>query len=131
MLKALTKDHLHDRAMLCARLREAYAMLETAIDTYNTLIADAWMPLQAAADDYNRLVAEAQDWANDIAREIQEQIDDHNDKWQEGERGQAYMAWQSEYENITLETIKLEEPTPLALDISDQSEILDGLPEDP
>ena len=65
-----------------------------------------------------------------MSGEMQGYIDDRSEKWQEGERGQAYMAWQQEFSDNDLEAIELDQPEPLELSTGDQTEILEGLAEE-
>ena len=130
-MKTLLKTQLTERDALCTRLRDTYAALEAAIETYNAAVADQWQPVADALDAYNAVVADAQGWREDIAGTIQSEIEEHSDTWQEGDKGQAFAAWQAEWEQADLETIEMEAPEPLSLDVNDQSEVLEALPEDP
>ena len=127
----LSKPQRTERDALCARLHDTHAALEALLETYNTAVADAWEPVLDALAAYRNAVEDAKGWSEDIAAQIQEEIDGHNEKWQDSNRGQAFVQWQAEYDQADLEEIMLEKPEPLTLEIDDQSEALGNLPEDP
>ena len=127
----LSTPQLSERDALCDRLRDTYAALEAALDAYNAATSVHWPPIAEALSAYSRVVEEAKGWCEDIATTIQSEIEEHSDTWQEGDKGQAFAAWQAEWEQADLETIEMEAPEPLSLDVNDQSEVLDALPEAP
>ena len=130
-MKTLTPVHLAARDALCARLIHRYGDLEDALQRATDALAAAWEHIDAALAAYNIVVDEANAWREEIAIEIQQTIEDHSEKWQENDTGQAYVAWVTAWENDTLETIDLDPPEMPEIDTDDQSEILAGLPEDP
>lgn len=85
-MKELSKNDEARRAQIGVQLAdkakevtEAHDTLEAAIAAYNEVVAA-----------YNETVAEAQGWAEDIAREIEEHIDGRSDKWRESDKGEAF-----------------------------------------
>ena len=129
-MKALTHAHLAARDALCARLIQHYGALEDALQRATDALGMAWERVETALADYNVVIDEANAWREEIASEIQATMEDHSEKWQASETGQAYIAWMNAWENDTLETIDLEPPEMPGLDIDDQSDVLTGLPED-
>ncbi len=129
-MNKLNKGMLTDRDNLCERLRMACGGLEQAVSTSNEVMAEEWEAVEAAVNAYNEIVEEANEWKGEIASEMQGYIDDRSEKWQEGERGQAYMARQQEYQDNDLEAIELDQPEPLELSTGDQAENLEGLAEE-
>ena len=127
----LSKSQRTEREALCASLRATHAALLAILENYNTAVADAWEPVAYAITAYRNAVEDAKGWSEGIAAQIQEEIDGHNEKWQDSNRGQAFVQWQAEYDQADLEEIMLEKPEPLTLEIDDQSEALGNLPEDP
>ena len=130
-MKALTKQGLRECSELSQRLQLTYARLETEVELFNEALAQHWGRVDDACIAYQRVVDDVRNWCEDVATQIQEEIDSHQEKWQDSERGQAFVQWQQEYEQADLEDINLEQPEPLSLDINDQSEVLEGLPEGP
>ena len=126
-MKALTHAHLAARDILCARLTQQYGALEDALQRATNALGMAWERVETVLADYNVVVNEANAWREEIAMEIQGTIEDHSEKWQASETGQAYLAWVNDWENATLDTIALEAPEIPELDM----EVLAGLSEDP
>ena len=130
-MKTLTKKHLMERNELSLQLQHAYAELETEVECYNEAINEQFQKVADAQKVYQSVVQRSRDWCEDVAAEIQEEIDSHHEKWQDSERGQAFVQWQQEYDQYDLEDIDLEQPCQLTFDIGDQSEALEGLSEEP
>lgn len=115
---------------------EAATDLQTAVDAYNQVLAEAKDTLAEAVQAYNDKLSEARDFAGQIAADADNDISDKSDKWQEGERGQAAVAWKDEWENARFDDIELQYPDDVEVnlpdDVSDDSddhgETLDQLP---
>ena len=129
-MNKLTKSMLTERDDVCARLRAAFEALEQAVDTYNEAMQNQWEAVDAAMNAYNDVAVEATTWQENVASDIQDYIDSRSDKWQESERGQAYLAWQGEYESSDLEDITIDQPDSLELSTGDQAETLEALAEE-
>ena len=130
-MKTLTKQALKERDALSQRLQYAYQDLETEVELYNETTAAQWKSLSAAGIFYQRVVEEAKSWCEDVAAQIQEEIDSHHEKWQDSDRGQAFVQWQQEYAQHNLGDLDLEQLEPLILEAGDQSDVLEALPEEP
>lgn len=129
-MNKLTKSMLTERDDVCARLRAAFESLEQAVDTYNEAMRKQWEAVHATMNAYNDVAVEATTWQENVASDIQDYIDSRSDKWQESERGQAYLAWQGEYESSDLEDITIDQPDSLELSTGDQAETLEALAEE-
>ena len=156
-MNKLTKQDISERDRLVDELHDAYEAFEAAIETYNETkaaewatvaaaleayhekMAAAWPAVQDAQDDYTAKLSETGEWRDGQVADMEEEIDKHSDKWTEGDRGQAFVAWKEEYDGLDLEEValdmpepvELDEPRPLALDFEDPSEALSALPEAP
>jgi hypothetical protein len=64
--------------------------------------------VELAVDKYNAKVNEIKEWASEVASDIDSFMSDKSEKWQEGERGQAYEEWKSSYENFDLEELDVD-----------------------
>ena len=130
-----SKAQCAERTALTDALLDAYAMLEEEISDYNDRVAEAWQRLQAVCATYNTHVAEANAWRARVAHAIQAEIDFHQETWQDSARGQRVVAWHRAYTSQaiaqTLETVAFAAPVPLDLDLSDQADALEALPESP
>lgn len=130
-MKTLTKDDRSTRTTLCTRLHDTYVALETSVETLATSLESAWSAVIEAQDAYNAAVDEANAWREEVASAIQWTIDEHSDRWQESTTGQAYQQWLAEWEGADLERIDLQMPETPNLEVDDQSERLEALPEEP
>ena len=88
---------------LRSKLREAADEIVTAYEPLNSEVAHINTLLEA----YNELLTEANGVIEDIASEVQSEIDDKSEKWQEGDRGQAIIDWQSDLENFEFEALEM------------------------
>ena len=97
-------DHLealHD-ALEAAR-EEVINLCETLVDIallYTWQVTPAMQTWQEAAEAWNEAVADA-------AVDVRGFMEEHSERWQESERGQAYDSWADALENAEIET----EPT--------------------
>jgi uncharacterized protein with von Willebrand factor type A (vWA) domain len=124
-MKALSKDELEQRAALIERWKEKLAAVEEQRAKVDEMIDD----LNRMVDEANEVIDDARRWAEDIARVIDEYIDERSEKWQESERGEAYAQWRAEYENL-----QTEDMDHFALEENPQPDLetdLENLPEEP
>lgn len=127
----LTKAQLKQRDELGAKLNGAKEDLEHAVEEYNAALTTAWDEVQQSLDAMNELIDDANSWRTDIAQEIADYISERSEKWQEGDKGQAYGQWQTEWEE-DIERIELEKPDDLSLDDieGDYTQLLESTPEE-
>ncbi len=130
-MKKLTKHDIALRDRFAAQLQSARDALEEAVETYNAAVEKAFAPVGQAIETYNAVLEDVMNWADDIAGQIQEYIQECSDRWQGGEAGQAYAAWLAVYETLGLEDVEMDEPEPLQCDIDDHASALAELPEQP
>ena len=83
----------------------------------------------AAVGRYNEHVAEATSFADDMVNAMEDYISEKSEKWADGDKGQAYDSWKSEWESVDLTEIDLFEPEH---DVQfDHKETLENLPDRP
>lgn len=123
----LTKVEVEQRDQLVAALNTKYAALEDAVSEYNAKLAELREPLQHALDGYNEAVEQARGFAEDIASQIDNDIEDKSEKWQESERGEAAIAWRDEWQGIDLSEIDLDLPGDLEVEATDHAADLEAL----
>ena len=117
----------------------AWANVQDALDAYQETMAAAWSAVEDAQDAYTAKLSEVGEWRDDQVAEMEDEIDNHSEKWVEGDRGKAFVAWKEEYESLELdevalempEPVELDEPDDLELDVEDPSEALSALPDEP
>lgn len=104
-MKKLSKSQVEERGRHMAKLEETQVALEQAIAAYKAALV------------------EAQQFCAGVAEEIRAYFDDKSEKWQEGERGQAYEEWATGWEGV--EFPEVDEPSEQA------AEVLGALEEEP
>lgn len=112
-MKRLNKTMLAKQAELASRLHalnvateaivvEYNEALETAFSVYECAIMDAE---SAATADYDLVDTSAIEDSKEFAEEIigaqDDYYDNRSEKWQEGDRGQAYDEWRTEWDQST------------------------------
>lgn len=121
----LNNDDKARRDELVTELRDKWESVETTATNLRGEIDE----LNAAIVAYNDTVAEVNQWREEIAERIQEAFDGKSEKWQEGEVGQAYDQWKSEWDQF-----EAEEVSEVEIDLPDDptaADDLEGLPESP
>jgi hypothetical protein len=122
-IQKFSKADLTRISDLRGTLREKADEIETAFEPLAELISN----INSLIAEYNEIITEANGVIEDIAREVQDGIDDMSEKWQEGDKGSAIIEWQSELESFSLETVDdVEVPEGLTLDHDGQ---LENIPE--
>lgn len=130
MSKIMDKVTTQKKQEVLSRLQNAFDDLQEAVDIFNSVVNVGWTNLQIPINNYNEAISEANEWQSGIATEIQDYIDEKSEKWQEGEKGQAYASWKEQYEE-ELETVELEKPDEVTFDNDNPSELLDQKPDEP
>lgn len=121
----LTKDQVERRDDMAAELRAKWEDVESASQAIQGYMDE----LNAAIVAYNETVGDVEQFRGDIAGQMQEAFDEKSEKWQEGETGQAYDGWKSEWDNF-----EAEEMAEVEIDIPGEpstADDLEGLPESP
>ena len=108
-----TDEQLQEHADIIEKLREAKSKLETSVSKFNDLVASESAEVQAELDDYNELVDSAEEFRTQVVGDMNEHYYDKSDKWQESEKGQAYLEWISDWDNADLAPIEIEFPDPI------------------
>ena len=130
-MNKLSKDQLADRDARLATLEETGKALLDAVDEYNKAIEDAFDKLDPLVKAYNVAVSDALEFAQEVATDIDDYIGDKSEKWQEGERGQAYIAWRDEWDGWSLESVDISAPDAWELDMPEHGEDFGALPDEP
>lgn len=131
MSKIMDKVAVQKKQEVCTKLQEAFDNLQEGVEAFNDIVNAAWSNLQLGPlNAYNEAISNANEWQSGIVEEIQEYIDSKSEKWQEGDKGQAFVSWKEQYEE-ELETVELEKPDEVTFDNDNPSELLDQKPEEP
>jgi hypothetical protein len=116
----LSKADRERRDGYVTSMREAEAKIDDAVSTYNAEMGLHRASVEAAVEAFNQILEEARGFCEDIATEADGQIDDKSEKWQEGDKGQAAVAWKDAWEQIELDALELDWPDDLAVEGADQ-----------
>ena len=130
-MNRLSKTQLAEKVRLLERLREAGSKIEEALADFNRKVEEAKAPVEQAVEEYNAVLAEAKAFAEGIAADAQSHYDDKSEKWQYGDRGQAYQAWVGEWENVNLDDLDVELPAEVELPETNAVDELDGIADEP
>lgn len=106
---------------LVDKLSEAGQELQAAVNAYNEKCEAEFNAVKEAINDYQAVVGEARSFAEEVAGDIGSYMEEKSEKWLESDRGSAYQQWQSEWENIELEDVDIDEPTPVYCDIDEMA----------
>jgi hypothetical protein len=124
-MKKLSKQDIARRDAIIKKLADAssrlaaeHEALSAAVDKFNERI-----------DAYNEQLEEARGFAEDMVSEIDSYMSDRSERWQDGDTGQAYSDWKSEWENVALD--ELEHVEVPELPSTDHGDALDQAPEEP
>lgn len=129
-MNKLNKNHIEEKERIEGALRDAHEKVESAFEQYNLTMEEEWNKVREAVDAYNAHVSEANDFRGGIASDIEGYISDKTDKWQEGERGQAFLAWQEAFESDDIEEIDMEKPDDLEVP-ENGADVFEQLPTEP
>lgn len=126
-MKKLSKTDLQAREEVTKKLGEAHSLLTSAVEEYNDAVAEAWAKVEDCQNGYNEALHAASEWCEGIASQIEDYVNDKSEKWQEGEKAEAYENWKGEYEGIDFSDSELSQPDELSLEVQDPCEEIEGL----
>lgn len=126
----MKKVQLKRKDEVVNKLSIAWDAFSEAVDDFNIKMQEAFSDLQGRhLAAYNEALSEARDFVNEIAQETADYISDKSEKWQEGDKGQAYLSFQEAYESLDLDDIELDEPEGVELNCETHYELIDQLPD--
>jgi tetratricopeptide (TPR) repeat protein len=132
-MRKIDKALLKERDEIIANIRAKREKLDAAIEAYNEAAAKAWGEVEDALQAYNETLDPAREWVAGITGDIDVYVSERSEKWQEGEKAEAYESWKGDYESAdsSLEEVSIEQPDQIEADIEDHAQILYDLPEEP
>ena len=107
----LSNAERRQRDIHIGTLEGAWGAIQKEQEAVESAVAD----LNEKIDAYNTAVAALNAWKEDIVNVMEQDFEDRSEKWQEGEKGQAYQNWKDEWENFIaeeLEAVEVEYPEP-------------------
>lgn len=126
----LSEAEIKQRDELLANLNSATNALDDAVREYNEAVDKLREPLDAVVAGYNEIVNQAQAFAEDIANTADGEISDKSEKWQDGEKGQAAIAFKDAWECLghDLREITINYPDELDVDAPTHADDLEAAP---
>lgn len=129
-MKKLSKDDLKAREEVTGKLKTAFDELTEAVSRYNDIMATEWATVEEAQNNYNEAVSAAGAWCEGIVSQIDDYVSDKSEKWQEGEKAEAYENWKSAYDDVDCSESELSQPDELSVEVENPAESIEGLPEE-
>ena len=130
-MKALSKDQEKEKVALIDSIRDAHAALEASVITYNAAMEKEQREVRSKLVDLNEKLQEAKGWAEGLAGDMQNYYDERSENWQEGDNGQNYDAWKSEYENFSPDDLEIDFHEDLEVPECTGADDLETLPDEP
>lgn len=106
----LSKQDVERRDEYVKELRAAADVVEDAINVFNASMRDSWETAKQAIGKYNEIIAGVAGWRDDLVNQLESDIEEKSERWQDSEKGQSANDWKSEWENLDLETYDIDMP---------------------
>lgn len=132
-MKKLTKEESEKRTKFVEQLRAAQGKVEDEIDAANAKLEfEVLKPVNDAIEAYNKIREEAEGFVADLVSSMDDFASEKSERWTEGDAGQAFESWKSEYENIALDELDTVDAEALAIEKPDFNGIddLENAPEE-
>jgi chromosome segregation ATPase len=98
-MQRLSKSDQATLTELVRKLESQESKVEEAVNELNSVIASHLETVESAIEAYNEVVRDANEFRDNINTEQNEFFSEKSEKWQEGEKGDAYSSWMGEWEN--------------------------------
>ena len=102
LTKEQRKQLDHFQSALAAERRRIQEKFDDLMESIRADIRTA----NARSADYNALVKQAQAFVTEIAEDHRDAYDEKSERWQEGDAGQAALAFVEAWENVDLDEIE-------------------------
>lgn len=123
-MKKLSKEQTSRLAELQKAYTEKRDALDKAIEDANDFITKANSLTDDAFGELNEVIGELNVFREEVASAIEDYIAEKSEKWQDGERGQAFNAWHDAWQD------DLEEVEYTPLDTLDPLDARNDVPEE-
>lgn len=128
-MQKLNKDQEKRLEKISQQLGERHEALEAALAKYNEVVAQAWEKhVTKALGDYNDALQEGMELRDEVVEAIAGHIENKSEKWQESAKGQAFIDWQSAWEDLDLEPLDLDKPEEIEMPECPSGETFDDVP---
>ena len=129
-MQRLPNCHLERKAELIATANSAAIALQQEVTRHAQGLTSDEQDFLRARDAYNVVVDDINSFIQAVSSEQEAYFDDRTERWQESEPGQAFQAWQSEWD-IEVDTCDLDADELVESGDLDASECLANLPDEP
>lgn len=99
--------------------REAVTALKAEKDNAEAEIAKAVSLVNDRINDLNAIIENANELRDQIQSEIADYIGEKSDKWQEGERGQAFEDWRAQWD-CEVETLDAVDEITIEVEVAEE-----------
>ncbi len=120
-MNKLSKEQLKAREEAVENLNKAAELFRTAVEVYNDELKIAWSGLETARITFNEAIEEANAFRQSMLDDMQNFYDEKSEKWQEGDKGQAYQSWMDYWSNEFDQISDIDEPDEFEEEIPDGS----------
>lgn len=118
----LNKEQMARLSKLRDEYRKAVTALKAEKDNAEAEIAKAVSLVNDRINDLNAIIENANELRDQIQSEIADYIGEKSDKWQEGERGQAFEDWRAQWD---CEVETLDSVDEITIEVEVAEELLD------
>ena len=116
-MKSISKAASTNIDELVTAAREASQILDGKINEYNLATTDLKAEIASAVTNYNEAVTAITEAYRELGEIARSYHDERSEKWQDGEKGQAYGEWADQLETFEMDQIELEVPEDLELPV--------------
>lgn len=110
IMKKLTKKQREERDEAIHEVDEAWLLVQNGLDKLREANVTAVEAINADVTTLNEKIGDLNAFREDIAAEARGYIDERSDAWVEGDRGQAYEEFATEWEAEVDEVSEVDEP---------------------
>lgn len=120
-MKKLNKAQMELLRKLREEVRSYQDDLEAEIHAFNEHLDVRREKVESALSDLNTKIEEANSFIEEVRSEMESYFDEKDEKWQEGEKGEAFQSWMQEWDNEleTLDEIDFPEHIDVTLAVAD------------
>ena len=100
-MKKIKASDVAKKEALTAKLRAAEEKLNEAIQEHNATIKK----IEDASTEYDAIVEEVETLVNEVVSSMETYAEARTEKWTESENGEAFLAWKTDWEDFSSETV--------------------------
>lgn len=130
-MKILSMAQIEKRREVVEGLRSAVESVNEAIEEFNEAAEKAFGAVASSVSEYNEALRAAVDFVEEVTSDAKCYFDERSEAWQEGEVGRQYQDWISEWENLNLEEMEVDQPDNLDEVTDDLAQEIEDIAESP